>query len=123
MRKYNETRNRTFLNTADLTGKAGYVMAYDTSNVEQVVVANAQTLPICGILLVENQQTLTKSRVTVVTGSLGTVQGVYGGTISIGDWLTADTAGKLITTTTNKDHVVARALEAGSTGEIHPVEK
>jgi hypothetical protein len=116
---YNESRYQSFLATADLTGKAGYAVALDGSNPGQVVLANAQTNKAIGILLVEG---VAAQRVTVLlSNGQGTAAAVYGGTVAIGDALTPDSTGKLITTTTSGDQIVARAKVAGVTGEVHEV--
>jgi hypothetical protein len=116
---YNESRYQSFIATNDLTGKAGYAVALDGSNDGQVVLANAQTNKAIGILLVEG---VAGQRVTVLlSNGQGTAAAVYGGNVSIGDALTPDTTGKLITTTTAADQVIARAKHAGASGETHEV--
>lgn len=45
---------------------------------------------------------------------LGTSKVVASGAISIGDWVTSDASGKATTTTTDKDVVVGRALQAAA---------
>lgn len=116
MAKYIEERELSRATTVDLTGKAGYAIAIDTANANQVTLANAQTLPIIGILLTEGKA---NDVVTTIMGQEGTARVIYGGTVAIGDKLTADANGKLITTTTAGDQVIAIALEAGSAGEYH----
>lgn len=119
MAKYLEGREfGIFPTTVDLTGKAGYAIAIDTSNAGQVTLANAQTLPIIGIL---SQEAVANDIPTVFLGQLGTARAIYGGTVAAGDKLTADSNGKLITTTTAGDQVIAIALEAGVSGEYHQV--
>ena len=112
----NEFTVQSFIATADLTGKEGYGVALDTSNANQVVIANAQTTKTIGILYEEG---VAGQRVSVIAPQEGTATVVYGGTVAIGDWLTVDSAGKFIATTTDKDLVLARAKEAGATGESH----
>ncbi len=49
----------------------------------------------------------------------GTSKLVAGGAISIGDWVTAKSDGRGLTTTTDKNTVIGRALEAATTdGDI-----
>lgn len=44
----------------------------------------------------------------------GTTKVVVAGAIAIGDWVTTDSAGKAVATTTDKDTVIGRALEASA---------
>lgn len=118
-RNQNDGILQTATATADLTGKSGYGIALDTSNVDQVVIGNAQTTKNIGVLIVEG---VAGQRVTFKPfHALGTATVIYGGTVAVGDWLTLDSAGKFIATTTDKDQVVGRAKEAGSAGEYHEV--
>lgn len=49
----------------------------------------------------------------------GTSKVVSAGSVAIGDWVTSDTAGKAVATTTDGDITIGRALEAGTTdGDI-----
>lgn len=41
-----------------------------------------------------------------------------GGTVSIGSYITATTAGKGLASTTDKDHVIAQAMQAGVSGDV-----
>lgn len=53
----------------------------------------------------------------------GTAKVILGtGGAAIGDWITSDTAGKGIVTTTNRDVVIGRALEAGDAGDVIEVQ-
>ncbi len=47
--------------------------------------------------------------------------GLLGDSVSFGDLLTSDTAGKLVATTTANDKIVAQALSDGSAGDLIPV--
>lgn len=53
---------------------------------------------------------------------LGTSKVKIGGNVAIGDWITTDSAGKGIATTTDGNIVIGRALEAGSDGDIIEVQ-
>lgn len=48
----------------------------------------------------------------------GGAKGLLGGTVSFGDLLTADSAGKLVATTTANDKVVAQAMEDGVVDDL-----
>lgn len=49
-------------------------------------------------------------------------KGLCGDTVSFGDLLTADSAGKLVATTTGNDRVIAVAMEDGVVGDLISVE-
>lgn len=54
---------------------------------------------------------------------LGTSKVVSAGSVAIGDWVTSDSAGKAVTTTTDGNITIGRALEAGTTdGDIFEVQ-
>ena len=48
----------------------------------------------------------------------GGAKGLLGDTVSFGDLLTADSAGKLVATTTANDKIVAQALEDGVANDL-----
>lgn len=53
---------------------------------------------------------------------VGTALVKLGGTVGVGAWVTSDTAGKGIATTTDKDVVIGRALQDGVDGDIIEVQ-
>lgn len=55
---------------------------------------------------------------------LGTTKMVAGGTITVGAWVTSDSAGKAVATTTDKDVVIGKYLGAAScaSGDIIEVQ-
>lgn len=53
---------------------------------------------------------------------LGTAKVKLGGSVSLGAWVTSDSAGKGIATTTDKDVVIGRALETGVDGDLIEVQ-
>jgi len=112
---FTEYREKSFIATNDLTGKQYYLVGFDASNVNQVVLANAQTVPAIGI--VKNEGVAKKS-VNIVMPQEGTYKVILGGTVSIGSWLTADANGKAVATTTVKDVVIGKAVQAGVAGDI-----
>lgn len=118
MGKYIDTREISLFATADLTGKLGYAMALDTANANSVIIANAQTTKTIGILLSEGKA---GDAVNVLLAQYGTARAIYGGTVAIGDRLTPDASGRLITTVTAGDQVIATAKEAGAINEYHEV--
>lgn len=117
MSQFNVGRNRAFKATASLVGKQFYIVALDTSNANQVVLANAQTLPIIGI--VANAPVAGDVADVHMINGQGTMKVVLGGTVStIGQNLTADSSGTAIVTTTDKDIVIGKALQTGVAGEV-----
>lgn len=52
----------------------------------------------------------------------GTAKVKIGGSVSIGDWVTSDSNGKGVATTTDGNIVIGRALEAGVDGDIIEVQ-
>jgi hypothetical protein len=53
---------------------------------------------------------------------LGTSKVKLGGTVAIGDWVTTDSAGEGVATTTDGNIVIGKALEAGVDGDIIEVQ-
>jgi hypothetical protein len=53
---------------------------------------------------------------------LGTSKVKAGGTIAIGDWVTTDSAGKAVATTTDGNITIGRALAAAVDGDIFEVQ-
>lgn len=53
----------------------------------------------------------------------GTTKMVAGGAVSIGDWVTSKSDGRALTTTTDKDVIIGRAMEAAAAdGDIIEVQ-
>ncbi len=106
---------RNFRASADYstTGQY-YIMALVAGTQNDVVKANAQTLPIIGVLMNAPKQ-YREARVAV---NQGTVKVLLGGTVTVGAYVTADSAGLGIATTTGGDMVIGMALEAGDAGDI-----
>lgn len=110
---FNPSRTRTFLSTNDLSTKQFYGVSLDASNDNSIVLANAQTLPIIGILL--NAPVAGDAAKVALFGPTTFV--VAGGTIAKGASLTVNASGQVITTTTPADQVIGIALEAASSGD------
>lgn len=103
------------VNTTSLVGKQYYIVAFDTTQ-GGVVLANAQTLPIAGILKTEG---VVGDIVNVVLPQEGTMKVKVGSAgIAINTYVTADTAGLAVATTNAGDMVIGRALQAGNSGDI-----
>jgi Uncharacterized conserved protein (DUF2190) len=109
---YNEGRERTFKSSADLRTKQYFAVALDTANQNQVVLANAQTLPTIGI--VKNAPNTGDEATVVMSNGQGSISAIAGAEVNIGAYVTPDAAGKLIATTTAGDYVVGRAITYAS---------
>ncbi len=107
---------KTLTSAADLSAKAGYIAKIDTSG--NLDLAAAATNKIVGVI----ESNDGGSGATAVYQFLGTVKVKLGGTVAIGDWVTADSAGKGVATTTDKDVAIGRALEAGVSGDMIEVQ-
>lgn len=105
---YTTDRSRSFKATADLSAKQYFAVALDASNQNQVVVANAQTLPTIGILA--NAPVAGDVANVVLCNAQGSMSAIAGGVVAIGEYVTPDSAGKLIATTTAGDFVCGRAV-------------
>ena len=53
---------------------------------------------------------------------LGTSKVIAGGAITVGAWVTTDSSGEAVATTTDGDIVIGRALEAADDGDIFEVQ-
>ena len=82
---------------------------------QHVSVASAATDKQIGIS--QNISAVAEDPVEVALAG-GGAKAKLGGTVAAGDFLTSDAAGKLVVTTTNADHYVAQALEAGVLNDV-----
>lgn len=116
MSQFVKSFSKSLVSAADLSANAGYIAKLDTSG--NVVLAAAATDNIVGVI----EDGAGASGTAVSYQFLGTAKVKAGGTISIGAWVTADSAGKGVATTTDKDVVIGRALEAAVSGDIIEVQ-
>lgn len=107
MAQMNESNVKAFPATA--AGLAGTAVKLDTG---VIVVATAATDKILGVLDVAHDAGQ-QANVRLRSGS-GTSIGRAGGTIAVGDYVTATTGGELIATTTAGNEIVGLALEAAA---------
>lgn len=107
---------KSLVAAADLSAKLFYIAKVDTSG--NLALAAAATDPIVGVI----QNNDGGSGAMATYRFLGTSKVIAGGSISIGDLVTSDSAGKAVATTTNKDIVIGRALEAADSGDIIEVQ-
>lgn len=109
MSQFSESGVRAF--PATVAHTRGHAVKFSSGN---IVVATAGTDVIVGVVDVDNDAGQ-DANVRLRSAS-GTAIGLAGGTIAVGDKVTATTGGALIATTTDKDEVVGVALEAASSG-------
>jgi Uncharacterized conserved protein (DUF2190) len=102
----------TFKATADLSAKQYFLVALDTSNEGQMIIANAQTAKAIGVLK-DAPTAGDYGRVSLLNRS-GFNKARAASAINIGDYLTADSNGRLVTTTTSGDLVIGIAVEAAA---------
>lgn len=91
----------------DMDDKQYYIVQLDASG--DVELGEGATDLIVGVL--QNKPLDTEG---AIYRFAGTTKVVASAAISIGDWITSTSAGKAVTTTTDKDFVVGRALEAAT---------
>jgi len=111
MSQYNEGNGKGFVATAALAD--GVAVKLSGSN---VVVATAATDKIIGV----TQGAVQAGEVANVKlrSGAGTYKVKLGGTVAVGDAVTANGTGLLITTTTAGNQVVGQAFEAGVSGDF-----
>ena len=107
---------KSFTSTNDLSAAEFLIVAMDTSNDGSCVAAASNTDPIVGVL--QNKPKATEAAVVRWGGSSKVIAG---GTVTRGAYVTSDSSGHAIATTTNKDVVVGRALQAAVSGDIFEI--
>jgi hypothetical protein len=83
------------------------------------IAATAATDKVIGF--VQNAPATNDSADVALRNSGGTFKAKAGGTIAVGDLLTIDASGRVITTTTAANEVVGRAIEAAVVNQITEV--
>lgn len=104
--------NISLIASADLSAKQYYACKIDSNG--QIALAGAGEN---AIGIIQNKPT---SGSIVTVGTLGLSKAVYGGTVTAGQNLMSDSAGKLVTAS-GTNAVIAIALQGGSANEIHTV--
>lgn len=100
---------------ADLSAKDGYACKISADNT--IALAEAATTPVFPIIE-GNDGSTTVTDNTIAVG--GATDFKLGGTVAVGDKLTATTAGAWIATTTDTNNYGGIALKAGVTGDLIP---
>lgn len=116
--QYIDGSNRSFISTNDLSAATNQylIVKADASNVGQVVLATAATDVILGVLM--NTPKAGDNAVVRLRSTVGTLPVLAGGTVAIGDAITANASSKGITTVTAGNQILGYALRAAVTGDI-----
>lgn len=107
---------KSFVSTNDLSAAEFLIVKQDASNDNSVVAAASNTDAIVGVL-----QNKPKAGEPAVVRWGGSSKVIAGGTITRGDLVTSDGSGHAITTVTNKDVAIGRALMSAVSGDIFEV--
>lgn len=102
---------KSFETTTDLSAKQFYCLKSSADG--RVALASAATDKLVGTQLGEAKAN--ESASVIVSG---TAKAIAGGTVARGDFLTTDSAGKAIATTTTGNYVIGMALEAADANDI-----
>lgn len=111
MSQYNESGNKGYVATAALADGLAVKIASNA-----VVVATAATDKIIGVTV--GAIAAGETGTIRLRSAQGTMKVKLGGTVAVGDRITSNGAGALITTTTAANEVVGVALEAGVSGDF-----
>lgn len=118
MPRYREGGVMAFTSTNDLSAQAvGSIVKIDSSNSpSNVVLAAAATDALVGTTL---DQAAAGQTITVrLRSAAGTLSVKLGGTVAVGDAITANGSGLGITTVTAGNQILGYALEAGASGDV-----
>jgi len=99
---------------ADLSAKQFFIVKFTAANT--VGLASAATDVLLGTLRNKPEQNETAE--VHLIGAGGTAKVKLGGSVTAGNFLTADSAGKAVATTTTGNYVLGRALEDGDADDI-----
>lgn len=107
---------RTFKSGADLSAKQFYIVKVSATNT--VALASAATDKLVGTIANKPAAATGASVEVAMRHGGGTQRVILGDTVSLNDYLTADSAGKAIATTTSGNVILGMALEAGVVGDV-----
>jgi len=105
--------NRTFKSTNDLRLKQFYIVKLTSG---EIVLAAAATDVLIGVLM--NKPNAGENADVQLINSQGTCKVILGGSVSAGNMLTADSAGKAVATTSTGNYILGMALEDGDSGDV-----
>lgn len=107
---------KTFKSAASLSGKQNYIVYVSAKGV--VTIASAATHKVMGTIVNKPQAGAGQNIEVQMPHGGGTGKVIAGGTIAIGDKLTADSAGKAVATTTQNNYVFGVALQEGDADDV-----
>ncbi len=102
---------KAFEAAADYSAKQFFIVAVSADGV--ATLATAATDKLVGTIMNEP-----KSGEMLSVQALGFARAIAGGSVSIGDFLTADGSGEAIATTTTGNQVIGMAIEAADDGDV-----
>jgi hypothetical protein len=114
-----EGNRRTFISTNDLSTTGQFCLCkMDGSNAGQIVLASAATDKVIGVVM-NNPKAKDTADVYLFNAS-GTAKAYVGsgGGITVGDLLTSDSNGQLLTTTTSGNTVIGQAMWTANAGDL-----
>ncbi len=109
-----EGNRKTYKAAADYRLKQYYIMYLSAEGV--VTIASAASQLLIGTL--ENKPNIDENAEVFLNNSNGTGKVIAGGSITLGQYLTADSSGKAVATTSAGDHLIGKALQAADSGDI-----
>ena len=110
---------RNFKSAATLLNKQFYLVYISAKGV--VTIASAATHKVIGAITNAPQSGAGQNVAVALPFGDRTFKVIAGGSISIGDKLTADSAGKAVATTSNGNYVFGVALQDADSGDIFEV--
>lgn len=116
MSQFVNGHTKTLVAGEDLSAKINYIGQLDASG--NLEVAEGATDLIVGVIVSNDGG----SGASAVYQFSGTAKVKIGGSVSIGDFITTDSSGLGVATTTDGNIVIGRALEAGSANDIIEVQ-
>lgn len=105
--------NRSFKSTNDLSAKQYFIVKLSSGN---VVLASAATDVLLGVL--KNKPKASENADVQLVNSQGTCKVKAGGSITAGNMITSDSAGKAVATTTTGNYILGMALEDAATDDV-----
>jgi hypothetical protein len=110
-----DSKRRTFPIATDLTNFQYYVAKLDSTG--KVTPSTAATDKHVGVIETNPSSTSDYAVVRMLQGD-GTYHVIAGGTIAVGDLLTANSSSQAVATTTGGDQLIGQAIHAAATGDL-----
>ena len=107
---------KTFKSAGDLEGKQNYIVYVSAKGV--VTIGSAATHKVMGTVVNRPQAGAGANIEVQMPHGGGTGKVIAGGSISIGDKLTSDSAGKAVATTTQNNYVFGVALQDADANDV-----